>query len=70
LFGVVFQGLSDFPDCGVDCVIGIEEDVLALELFDNLFPGYQLAAPLDQQEQYFHGDSLQLQRAAGASHLV
>jgi hypothetical protein len=60
LFGIIFQCLADFPDCRIDCAIGIEEDVLAPELFDDRFASYQLAPPLDQQEQDFHRDSFEL----------
>ena len=70
LFGIVLEDLADFPDRSIDCVIGIKEDVLAPKLFNDLFPRYQLAPPLHQQEQDFHGDSFQLQRAAGTSQLV
>jgi hypothetical protein len=58
-FGIVFEDLADFPDRSIDCVIGIEEDVLAPKLFNDLFPGYQLARPHHQQEQDFHGDPFQ-----------
>jgi hypothetical protein len=70
LIGIVFEDLADFPDRGIDCVIGIKEDVLAPKPFNDLFPRYQLARPPYKQEQDFHGDSFQLQRAAGTSQLV
>jgi hypothetical protein len=70
LFGVVLKEAADFPDRSIDCVIGIEEDVLAPKLFNDLFPRHQLAPPLHQQAQDLHGDSFQLQRTTGTSHLV
>ena len=70
LFGIVFEDLADFSDRGIDCVIGIKKDVLAPKLLNDLFPRYQLAGPLYQQEQDFHGDSFQLQRAAGTPQLI
>jgi hypothetical protein len=63
LFGIVLKDLGDFPNSSIDGVIGIEEDVLAPQLFDDLFPRHQLASPLHQQEQNFRGDSFHLQRA-------
>ena len=47
LFGVILKNLADFANGGIDCVVGIEEDVLAPQLFHNFVPADQLSTPLD-----------------------
>ena len=63
IFRVVFENLTNFADCGIDAVIGVQEDILTPDPFDDVLSGYQLPFALDQQEQDLHGDSLQLQES-------
>src|SRR5580700_8724596 len=57
LLPVVFQCVANLPDGRVDAVVGIEEDVLAPELLDDLFAGHKQAPALDQKQEQFHRDA-------------
>jgi hypothetical protein len=56
---VVFQGLADFADGGVDAVFGVDEDILAPETVDDFLAGDDATLPLQKKDQQFHGDALE-----------
>src|SRR5450631_3733068 len=64
LVGIVAQGLADFPNRGVDAVLGIDEDVLAPEALDDFLARDDGAVFFRQQEEQFHGDAFEFQDAA------
>ncbi|HST10176.1 MAG TPA: hypothetical protein VLL05_07350 [Terriglobales bacterium] len=48
---VVAQRLANLADGRVDAVVGVEEDALTPNLFDNLIAGHKFAALLNKQAQ-------------------
>jgi len=64
---IILQDLANLPDCGIDAVVRIKENILTPDLGDNVISADQLRVALNQQDQYFHGDSFQLQRPAGTT---
>ena len=46
LLRVILQNLADFPDRGVDALLGIQEDLFAPKPFADLFSGDQFPAVL------------------------
>jgi hypothetical protein len=67
LLGVVFQGLADFSDGGVNAVFGIDEDILAPETVDDFLAGDYATLALQKKHQQLHGDALQFQGVAVAA---
>jgi hypothetical protein len=57
--GIVFQGLPDFPDRGVDAVLGVDEDIFAPEAVANFLAGDDAALLFGEQEEQFHGDAFE-----------
>ncbi len=70
LVGVVLQGQANFADGGVDALPGVDEHAVAPELLDDLLSRHQLAFALRQQDEQFHGDSFQLDRAPAPPQFV
>jgi hypothetical protein len=70
LLRVVLENVTDLPDGGVDAVIGVEEHTRAPDSLDDLATGDDLPTLLDQQQQKFRGNPLQLQPPARASQLI
>jgi len=58
--GIVLQDLSDLPDRAIDAVIGVKENPFAPNPLDNLFPADELPPALQQQQENFSWDALQL----------
>ena len=56
---VVFQGVADLSDGGVDAVFGIDEDILAPETFDDFLAGDDATLALQKKDQQLHGDALE-----------
>src|SRR6266851_1938915 len=70
LLGVVLEYLANLADSGVDAVVGVEEDVLAPNPFDDLVAGHELPSGLNQEDQQLRRNPLQLQNPAGAAQFV
>src|SRR6266581_7318690 len=70
LLRIVPQDLPDLANRAVDAVVAIEVDALSPNPLDDLLPADQLSPLLRQEQQHLHGDSLQLERVAGAAQLV
>ena len=70
LFGVILEHLTDFADGCIDAVVGVEEDIFAPNLFDNLVPADELSVLRDQQQKKLHGDMLQLQWLARPAQFI
>jgi hypothetical protein len=70
LFGIVAERLPDFADSGVDTVLGVEEDILAPDFFDDLVAADQLAIALHQKGEQVHGNLFELQDTITTSQLV
>jgi hypothetical protein len=51
LLRVILEYLANLADGGIDAVVGVEEDIFAPDLFDNLVPADELPALRDQQEK-------------------
>jgi len=52
--------LSYLSDGGVDCVLGIDVDVVTPKLLNDLLSPDQFARPAGQQDQEIHRDPLEL----------
>src|SRR5580704_14929107 len=61
---VVTQDLPYLSDGGIDCVFGINVDLIAPKLLNDLLSPDQFARPAGQQNQEFHRDPLELQLRA------
>jgi hypothetical protein len=70
IFGIILKNLANLSDGPVDTAIGIEEDILAPDLCDDVLSTDELPSALDQQQQNIEGDSLQLERAASQAQFV
>ena len=57
--GVVFQGMADFSDGGVDAVFGVNEDILAPETVDDFLSGDDAALPLQKKDEQLRGDAFE-----------
>jgi hypothetical protein len=64
LLTVITQDRADFPDGGVDTVLGVYEDFAVPEALGDLSSGDQLAISCRQQNEQLHGLSFQLQTAS------
>ena len=67
---VIFEHLPNFPDGGVDAVVGVKEDILAPDPFYDLLPRDELTSLLDEQEQQVHWNPLQLEQTTRAPQLI
>jgi len=70
LLRIVLQHGTYLADGDVDAVIDIEENIFSPEVLCNLVAGYQLAGPLDQEEEQVHGEFLQPQKTLPLSQLI
>jgi hypothetical protein len=68
--GVVSQGLANLTHCRVDAELGLDENIPAPKLGNDLVAGHQFPVSADQQDQQLHGNSLQLQDAAVAPQFI
>ena len=59
LVRVVFQGLADFADGGVDAVFGVDEDIFAPQTADDFLAGDDATLVLQKKDQQLHGDALE-----------
>src|SRR5215831_15658946 len=69
-FRIVSQGLTNLTHCRVDAELSLNENVPAPKLFNDLVARHQFAMSADQQDQQFHGNSLQLQDAPVAPQFI
>ena len=51
LFRIIPEDLADFSDGSVNPVLGVEEDILAPDFFDDLVAADQLAIAFDQERK-------------------
>jgi hypothetical protein len=56
--------LPYLSDGGIDCVFGINVDLVAPKLLNDLLSPDEFASPASQQNQELHGDTLELQLGA------
>jgi hypothetical protein len=68
--GIVFQGLADLADGGVDAVVGVEEDILTPDALDNLFPTDDLATFFDQKQEHRGRDAFEFEDTTAAGQLI
>jgi hypothetical protein len=59
LLRVVAESHANFPNCDVDAVIDVEENILTPKAVRDLLAQYQFPASLDQQNEQFHGQFFQ-----------
>jgi hypothetical protein len=69
VIGVVVQRPANFAYRRINGVVSIQGGPLAPDGCQNLLASHETACLAGQQEQQFHGDSLQLHRTARASEL-
>jgi hypothetical protein len=70
LVWIVAKRLPDFADGGVDTVLGIEENVLPPDSFDDLIAGHKLTVRLDQESENLHRDFFEFDDMIPLSQLV
>src|ERR1700731_1650278 len=70
LLRIILQHMANLADGRVDAVVSIEEYIRTPDPLDDLVPGDQLASPLYQEEQQFHGNPLQLENPAVAAQFI
>src|ERR1700733_6337602 len=67
---IVSEGRSEFVDCCVNAVLGFEAAVATPELLLNGLSTEQLSWILDQQDEQFHWNPLELDRPPGPPQLA
>ena len=67
VFWIVAKGLPEFSNGGVDAVLGLNENILAPEFFNDLFATNKVAVPTYQQDEQLHGNFFKLQHTAVAA---
>jgi len=70
LLRIISEHLPNFPDRGVDAVVGVEKYIFPPDSFDDLLPRNQLSSLLDQQQQQLHWNPLQLKQTARSPELI
>ena len=70
LFRIIAENLTDFSDGSVNAVLGIEEDILAPDLFDDLVAADQPAVALREESEELHGDFFKLENTVGSAQLI
>jgi len=70
LLGIIAEHLPDPADCGIDTVVGIQEDAFTPDPFDDLFPRDQLSPVFNQEKQEFHGHRLEFDGNSGRAQFV
>ena len=67
LFGIILQDLPNLADRSVDAVVGVEEDILAPDPLNDVFPSDDLSPALNQDRQNLRRNALQFEHATGAA---
>jgi hypothetical protein len=61
---IVAKDLPYLPDGGIDCIFGIDVDLVSPKLLKDLLSPDQFASPAGQQNQEFHRNPFELQLQA------
>jgi hypothetical protein len=67
---MITQSGTDFPHDVVDVPLGIDEKIGVPKYGHDNLPRHQLLAPLDQEDQEFHGLFLELHLPAKAAEFI
>ena len=70
MLGIILEHLADLADGGIDTVVGVEEDIFAPDLLDDLIPADELSVLRDQQQKQLHGNVFEFQGLARAAQFI
>lgn len=67
---IILKNLTDLADRSVDAVVGVQENVFAPNLLDDLIPRDKLPSMLDEKNQEFHGRGFEFEYSPGPAQLI
>src|SRR5277367_2168633 len=70
LLSIIPEHLPDPADGGIDAVVGVEENTLSPDPFDDLFPCNELSPVFNQEKEQLHGHRLELDGNPGRAQFV
>src|SRR5215813_8752858 len=70
VLGIISERLSDFANCRVDAVLGVNKNILAPQTLDDFLPGDKIPIFAGEQDEQLHRDLFQFDGTAGAEEFV
>src|ERR1700692_3908627 len=70
LFRILFERKPDLPDCSINALFSIEEDIFAPQPFDDFFPANKFTLFIYQKDEQFHWNLLDPEHRSVAADLI